>query len=88
MDKVWGNCVGWPAAGAKDTDALLAYLESCRVPTDVFYSAYIDVTSKDILSSYALGKALWNFTRIPPADAASFRDRYLAFLGANQRLIP
>lgn len=88
MDKVWGNCVGWPAAGAKDTDALLAYLESCRVPTDVFYSAYMDVTSKDILSSYALGKALWNFTRIPPADAASFRDRYLAFLGANQRLIP
>jgi hypothetical protein len=88
MDKVWGNCVGWPAKGAADTDALLAYLESCTAPTNVFYSAYMDVTSKDILASYALGKALWNFTSVPPTDAQSFHARYIAFLSANQALLP
>ena len=88
MNKVWGNCVGWPTKGAADTDALLAYLEGCRVPTDVFYSAYMDVTSKDILASYALGRALWSFTGVPPVDAPSFRARYLAFLSANQGLLP
>lgn len=88
MDKVWGVCVGWPAKGAADTDALLAYLESCTAPTNVFYSAYMDVTSKDILASYALGKALWNFTRVPPTDAPSFHARWLAFLSANQGLLP
>jgi hypothetical protein len=88
MDKVWGHCVGWPAKGAADTDALVAYLEACRVPTNVVYSAYMDVTTKDILASYALGRALWSFTKEPPADAESFRARFIAFIGANQRLLP
>lgn len=87
MDKVWGNCEGWPEKGAADTKALRKYLEDNTIVTDVFYSAYMDVTSKDILASYALGKALWDFTIIPPGDAQSFHSRYIAFLSANQALL-
>ncbi|MEM7160505.1 MAG: hypothetical protein AAF799_47145 [Myxococcota bacterium] len=87
MDKVWGNCVGWPEKGAADTKALRKYLEDNTIPTDVFYSAYMDVTSKDILASYALGKALWDFTRTAPTDPQSFHSRYIAFLSANQALL-
>lgn len=87
MNKVWGNCIGWPPDGATDTKALRRFLEEHTVETDVFYSAYMDVTSKDILASYALGKALWNFMRTPPASTQSFRARYLAFLSANQALL-
>ena len=88
MDKVWENCVGWPKKGAADTDGLRKYLEDNTIKTDVFYSAYMDVTSKDILSSYALGKALWDFTRVAPTDAQTFHSRYRAFLSANQGLLP
>jgi hypothetical protein len=48
----------------------------------------MDVTSKDIIASYALGKALWDFTRVPPTDAQSFYARWLGFLSANQGLLP
>ncbi|MCH9680843.1 MAG: hypothetical protein K0V04_05370, partial [Deltaproteobacteria bacterium] len=58
------------------------------IPTNVFYSAYMDVTSKDILASYALGKALWDFTRLAPTGPQSFYSRYRAFLSANQGLLP
>jgi len=40
VDKIWGNCEGYPAGGAKDFEDYWNYAKRYQIPTDVFYNAY------------------------------------------------
>lgn len=46
VDKIWGNCDGYPCGGARDFDAFWAYASEHQVQTTGFYAAIPDETVK------------------------------------------
>jgi hypothetical protein len=40
VDRIWSNCEGYPASGAKDFEAYWSYAKRYQIPTDAFYNAY------------------------------------------------
>ncbi len=44
MDRVWGNCDGYPEGGCKDFEAFWQYVEDHQVQTSAFFAAIPDET--------------------------------------------
>jgi hypothetical protein len=40
VDRIWGNCEGYPAGGSRDFDAYWAYAKQYQLTTDAFSNAY------------------------------------------------
>jgi hypothetical protein len=40
VDRIWGNCEGYPPGGARDFDAYWAYAKRYQLTTDAFSNAY------------------------------------------------
>src|ERR1700737_3181330 len=40
VDRIWGNCEGYPAEGSKNFDAYWAYAKRYQLTTHAFYNAY------------------------------------------------
>lgn len=40
VDRIWGNCQGYPEGGARDFEAYWNYAKRYQIPTDAFYNAY------------------------------------------------
>jgi len=40
VDRIWGNCEGYPPGGSKDFDAYWAYAKRYQLTTDAFSNAY------------------------------------------------
>jgi len=40
VDRIWGNCEGYPAEGSRDFDAYWAYAKRYQLTTDAFSNAY------------------------------------------------
>jgi hypothetical protein len=56
IDRVWGNCQGYP--GARDFDRLWQYVKQHQVETRAFYNAYRTLTVPEIkkLEEFKTGK--------------------------------
>ena len=48
LDKVWGNCEGYPGGGAADFDAFWDYIKSYQLDTHAFYAAYPDLSTRRV----------------------------------------
>ena len=44
VDRIWGNCEGWPLGGSRDFEAYWDYAKRHQIPTHAFYSAYPDLS--------------------------------------------
>jgi hypothetical protein len=44
VDRVWGNCEGYPEGGSLDFDAYWQYAKHFQIPTDAFFNAYPGLT--------------------------------------------
>lgn len=44
VDRIWGNCEGYPEGGARDFEAYWNYAKRYQIPTDAFYNAYPGLT--------------------------------------------
>lgn len=44
VDRVWGNCEGYPETGSLDFDAYWQYAKHFQIPTDSFFNAYPNLT--------------------------------------------
>jgi hypothetical protein len=44
VDRIWGNCEGYPSEGARDLDAFWAYAKRYQLTTQAFYNAYPGVS--------------------------------------------
>lgn len=44
VDRIWGNCEGWPKGGARDFELFWDYAKRHQIPTHAFYSAYPALT--------------------------------------------
>jgi hypothetical protein len=40
VDRIWGNCEGYPEQGSKDFDSYWAYAKKHQITTQAFYNAY------------------------------------------------
>lgn len=58
LDAIWGCGVGYPAGGARNTEAFKAQIRSHQHPAQVFYSAYPDSTVQNVQDDLALAEAV------------------------------
>jgi hypothetical protein len=78
---IWSNTVGFPRtrwlvrAGARDEERFKAWTRAHQVPTPLWYSAYPDLTVRNIQQNHATCRGLLQ----APADAAAL-DRWLGGL--------
>lgn len=40
VDRIWGNCEGYPAGGSRDFDAYWAYAKKHQITTQAYFNAY------------------------------------------------
>lgn len=81
VDAIWGRCVAFPAAGAKDAARFGAWMRRNQVNAALFYAAQPSAPLADVLESVALRKKLIEFaTQAQGMDAAAlaaaFQDRF------------
>ena len=90
VDRIWGNCEGYPSDGAQDFDAFWAYAKGYQLTTQAFYNAYpgVSVTRIHELARFRqLFDAFVAATRRPdgssidnlPAEFDRFLTEALAF---------
>lgn len=44
VDRIWGNCEGWPTGGSHDFEAYWDYAKRHQITTRAFYAAYPEIT--------------------------------------------
>jgi hypothetical protein len=44
VDRIWGNCEGWPEGGSRDFEHFWDYAKRHQIPTHAFYNAYPELT--------------------------------------------
>jgi hypothetical protein len=88
MDRVWGNCIGYPESGCKDFDAFWRYVKEHQVETSAFYAAIPDET---LIRRQSLRHFKSNFDQFMSASVAedisdyeAFYKAFLAFVQDNQ----
>jgi hypothetical protein len=84
VDRIWGNCEGYPARGSKDFDAYWAYAKKHQLMTQAFYNAYPGLSVPRI-HQLATFKALFDdfvdSTREPNGGGAqALRDAFDNFV--------
>lgn len=90
VDRIWGNCEGYPAGGARDFDAFWAYAVAHQVQPAGFYAALTDETVKKRL---LLRKFRQNFDQFVHENmsllkqaGSEFEKRFKQFLKDNEHL--
>jgi hypothetical protein len=58
LDAIWESSYGFPAAGAADLPAFKRFLRSHQPPADLFFSAYPDETTLNILDATDVSRAV------------------------------
>jgi hypothetical protein len=61
MDRIFGNCEGYPAGGCRDFEAFKAYVRQNQVVTDLFYAAYPDSSVKAVKKALTVHAAANQF---------------------------
>jgi len=88
MDKVWGNCEGYPAGGCRDFDAFRQYVKDNQVETTGFYAAIPDETLLRQESLRSFRAAYDEFLRDNlgqcGTDYQAFYERFCQFVRASQ----
>jgi hypothetical protein len=84
VDRIWGNCEGWPAGGSRDFEHYWDYAKRHQIPTNAFYAAYPELSVPRIRQLERFKRAFDEFvasTRRPDggsiADIASRFDEFL-----------
>ena len=44
VNRIWGNCEGWPDGGSKDFEPYWDYAKRHQIPTHAFYAAYPEIS--------------------------------------------
>jgi hypothetical protein len=85
VDRVWGNCEGYPPGGARDFDEYWAYAKRYQLTTHAFYNAYPGLSVPRIYQLAAFKRLFDDFvaaTRGPDgrsiADLPALFDRFIA----------
>ena len=88
MDRVWGNCEGYPAGGCQDFEAFWRYVEGHQVQTAAFFAAIPDETLMRRFSLRAFKSAFDEFmaTQFVGAeqDTDAFYKAFCQFVLENQ----
>lgn len=80
VDRVLGHCQGYPAAGAKDKPALIAYVEANFVDIQLYYRAY-NTAQAAIRDNLTLRDEFLKFLKdTTGVSQAALRKRYAEFL--------
>jgi hypothetical protein len=85
VDRIWGNCEGYPPGGSRDFDAYWAYAKKHQITTQAYFNAYPGLTVPRIHELVAFRRMFDEFvaeTRRPDGSSieglpAAF-DRFLA----------
>jgi len=56
LDAIWGGATGYPPDGARDLPGFKHFLRTHQLPAQLFYSAYPDTTTLNILSDRELAR--------------------------------
>ena len=83
LDKIWKHCTGYPAAGARDHGAFLAYMRKCEIETTFFFAPVNNKTREETLRALHTKQVVAHFIAthqgMPPAqiqkDLLSLCDR-------------
>lgn len=90
VDKIWGNCEGYPAGGSRDFDAFWAYASAHQVHTTGFYAAIPDETVKrrNHLRTFRHNFDAFVMDNLSLLQQAGsdFEQRFKQFLKDNQHL--
>lgn len=95
VDRIWGNCEGYPPDGSRNFDAYWAYAKKHQLTTQAFYNGYPGVTVArvhELASFRQLFDAFVAATRLPDGSSienlpAAF-DRFLARTSAFPQHFP
>lgn len=80
VDRIWGNCEGYPPGGSKDFDAYWAYAKKHQITTQAYFNAYPGLTVPRIHELATFRRLFDEFvaeTRRP--DGSSIEDLPAAF---------
>ncbi len=58
MNLVWGNCIGFPKGGCEDMELFKQHIRTHQFPAQIFYSAYPNLTVKNILANLKVSNAV------------------------------
>lgn len=88
MDRVWGNCEGYPEKGCKDFDAFWQYVKAHQVQTTAFYAAIPDesLLRRESLRDFraAYDRFLCRTVAAGVTDHKDFYDQFCQFVRENQ----
>jgi hypothetical protein len=68
MNSIWGSAIDFPTGGCRDIEGFKQIIRYYQLPTQVFYSAYPNLTVKNILNDLELRQALKEFLRNEKVD--------------------
>ena len=85
MDRIWSNCEGFPAAGAKDFEKFWLYVRAHQIETNAFFAAYPQLTTPRVQQDRVFRDRFDAFvarTRAPDGrsipDIAALFDEFIA----------
>lgn len=88
MDRVWGNCDGYPEKGCRDFDAFWQYVNDHQVETTAFYAAIPDesLLRRESLREFrsAYDEFLSNTLAQGVTDHKDFYEQFCQFVRDNQ----
>jgi len=67
LDLIFGNCVGWPKGGSRSSQYFKQAIIDNQKRAQVFYSAYPDMTVRNILNNLAISDAMGRFFGVKAA---------------------
>ncbi len=88
MDRVWGNCVGYPEGGCRDFDAFWDYVKQHQVETDCFFAALPGESLRQREALIEFKRAFDRFVAqqlaVGGQDTDNFYRQFCLFLKQNQ----
>ena len=88
MDRVWGNCEGYPEKGCRDFEAFWQYVTDHQVQTTAFYAAIPDesLVRRESLRDFraAYDRFLSKTLAVGVTDHKDFYDQFCQFVRENQ----
>jgi hypothetical protein len=88
MDRVWGNCEGYPEKGCRDFEAFWQYVTDHQVQTTAFYAAIPDesLVRRESLRDFraAYDRFLSETLAVGVTDHKDFYDQFCQFVRENQ----
>ena len=86
IDRIFGNCEGYPMGGARDFDALWEFVKEHQIEALAFYSAYPDLTLMDIakLEAFKRNFDVWVAENLPVGKDTELGLSLAAFLLDNR----